>query len=289
MPSPGGLFTSCRPDRFSAPRRRNDFASFLPRPFGERRVGAHRLFACFRTGLQQSFGQHTGPTAWLAPLYPFVLSRIFLLFGIQTRTAVFFALSAELLAFGADRHPHIFYWPVHFRSANRQVVAVDVVPFPLLHVLGNPLHLGYRAFHSAFYLAVLVHSGTRANQARCGSGCSTVCCGALQGSATPPNCPSYPSLESGFATTNSARGGHSSAMPPSGPFFSSPLSARGSSETMWYFTNSFRFAATSDWNFTWETLRMRWEFGKSGCILRKTLANSGNISGWARWLTFTPS
>ena len=48
-------------------------------------------------GFSNPFGASTGPTAWLAPLYPFVLSRIFLLFGIQTRAAIFFALLLNCL------------------------------------------------------------------------------------------------------------------------------------------------------------------------------------------------
>ena len=43
-------------------------------------------------GFSNPFGRATGPTAWLGPVYPFVLSRFFVLFGIQTRTAIFFAL-----------------------------------------------------------------------------------------------------------------------------------------------------------------------------------------------------
>ena len=43
-------------------------------------------------GFSSPFGSHTGPTAWLGPVYPFVLSRIFLIFGGQTRAAVFAAL-----------------------------------------------------------------------------------------------------------------------------------------------------------------------------------------------------
>lgn len=59
-------------------------------------------------GFSNPFGQHTGPTAWLAPLYPFVLSRIFLLFGIQTRTAVFFALLLNCLLSALTAIPIFF-------------------------------------------------------------------------------------------------------------------------------------------------------------------------------------
>jgi hypothetical protein len=43
-------------------------------------------------GFSNPFGGNTGPTAWLGPVYPFLLSRIFLIFGIQTRGSVVAAL-----------------------------------------------------------------------------------------------------------------------------------------------------------------------------------------------------
>ncbi|HET7208748.1 MAG TPA: glycosyltransferase family 39 protein [Terriglobales bacterium] len=43
-------------------------------------------------GFSNPFGGTTGPTAWLGPVYPFVLSGFFLLFGIGTRLSVIAAL-----------------------------------------------------------------------------------------------------------------------------------------------------------------------------------------------------
>lgn len=43
-------------------------------------------------GFSNPFGPPTGPTAWLGPLWPFVLSRFFIAFGPYTPTAVFWAL-----------------------------------------------------------------------------------------------------------------------------------------------------------------------------------------------------
>lgn len=59
-------------------------------------------------GFSNPFGASTGPTAWLAPLYPFVLSRIFLLFGIQTRAAIFFALLLNCLLSALTAIPIFF-------------------------------------------------------------------------------------------------------------------------------------------------------------------------------------
>jgi 4-amino-4-deoxy-L-arabinose transferase-like glycosyltransferase len=43
-------------------------------------------------GFSNPFGGVTGPTAWLGPVYPFVLAGIFKLFGIYTRASSFAAL-----------------------------------------------------------------------------------------------------------------------------------------------------------------------------------------------------
>jgi hypothetical protein len=43
-------------------------------------------------GFSNPFGPSTGPTAWLGPVYPFVLSRFFVAFGSYTRAAIVWAL-----------------------------------------------------------------------------------------------------------------------------------------------------------------------------------------------------
>lgn len=43
-------------------------------------------------GFGDPFGPPTGPTAWLAPAWPFLLSRYFLLFGVYSRAAIVAAL-----------------------------------------------------------------------------------------------------------------------------------------------------------------------------------------------------
>jgi hypothetical protein len=59
-------------------------------------------------GFGNPFGKQTGPTAWLAPLYPFVLSRIFLVFGVQTRAAIFVALLLNCLLSALTAIPIFF-------------------------------------------------------------------------------------------------------------------------------------------------------------------------------------
>src|SRR6185437_123085 len=43
-------------------------------------------------GFANPFGGHTGPTAWLGPVYPYLLSWVFRAFGTFTRVSVFVAL-----------------------------------------------------------------------------------------------------------------------------------------------------------------------------------------------------
>lgn len=43
------------------------------------------------------FGGHTGPTAWLAPAYPFLTALVFKLFGIYTNTSAFVVLTLNSL------------------------------------------------------------------------------------------------------------------------------------------------------------------------------------------------
>ena len=44
-------------------------------------------------GFRDPFGPHTGPTAWEAPLYPFLTAGVFQLFGIYSRTSAFVLLA----------------------------------------------------------------------------------------------------------------------------------------------------------------------------------------------------
>ena len=59
-------------------------------------------------GFSNPFGKNTGPTAWLGPVYPFVLSRIFVVFGIQTRSAVIAALLLNCLLSALTAIPIFF-------------------------------------------------------------------------------------------------------------------------------------------------------------------------------------
>ncbi len=59
-------------------------------------------------GFSSPFQRDTGPTAWLAPVYPYLLAGIFKLFGIYTLRSFFVALSLNIL-FSAGACVPIFY------------------------------------------------------------------------------------------------------------------------------------------------------------------------------------
>src|SRR5262245_63629703 len=44
-------------------------------------------------GFSSPFHGHTGPTAWIAPLYPYFLAGLFKLFGVYSNTADWIALT----------------------------------------------------------------------------------------------------------------------------------------------------------------------------------------------------
>jgi 4-amino-4-deoxy-L-arabinose transferase-like glycosyltransferase len=59
-------------------------------------------------GFSSPFQRDTGPTAWLAPVYPYLLAGIFKLFGVYTLRSFFAALSLNILFSAATCVP-IFY------------------------------------------------------------------------------------------------------------------------------------------------------------------------------------
>ncbi len=59
-------------------------------------------------GFSNPFGPPTGPTAWLAPVWPFLLSRYFVLFGVYSRAAIVAALMLNCLFSAATSIPIYF-------------------------------------------------------------------------------------------------------------------------------------------------------------------------------------
>src|SRR5262249_17519271 len=59
-------------------------------------------------GFSSPFHGHTGPTAWIAPLYPYFLAGLFKLFGVYSNTAAWIALAINSV-FSALTCITIFY------------------------------------------------------------------------------------------------------------------------------------------------------------------------------------
>jgi len=59
-------------------------------------------------GFSSPFGRDTGPTAWVAPVYPLLIAGIFRIFGIET-TRSFFAATSMNILFSAAACLPIFY------------------------------------------------------------------------------------------------------------------------------------------------------------------------------------
>ncbi len=59
-------------------------------------------------GFSNPFGPPTGPTAWLAPAWPFLLSRYFVIFGAYSRAAIVAALMLNCLFSAATSIPIYF-------------------------------------------------------------------------------------------------------------------------------------------------------------------------------------
>jgi 4-amino-4-deoxy-L-arabinose transferase-like glycosyltransferase len=59
-------------------------------------------------GFSSPFHGHTGPTAWIAPLYPYFLAALFKLFGVYSNTAAWIALAVNSI-FSALTCITIFY------------------------------------------------------------------------------------------------------------------------------------------------------------------------------------
>jgi Dolichyl-phosphate-mannose-protein mannosyltransferase len=86
-------------------------------PF-EQEAGNIALSLSQGSGFSNLFRQTTGPTAWLPPVYPFLLSQIFSIFGSFTITSFFAAVLLNVLFSAAATFP-LFH--LAYRTAGRTV------------------------------------------------------------------------------------------------------------------------------------------------------------------------
>src|SRR5260370_41969159 len=81
-------------------------------------------------GFSNPFGPPTGPTAWLGPVYPFVLSGFFRAFGPYTRAAIVAALLLNCLISAVTCLPIYFIGRYHFRERSSHWSDLGVASFP---------------------------------------------------------------------------------------------------------------------------------------------------------------
>ena len=84
-------------------------------------------------GFSNPFGPPTGPTAWLGPVYPFVLSGLFKAFGSYTQNAVFWALMFNCLVSALTCIPlyYIACYTFGQRLAERSVWVWALFPYTM--------------------------------------------------------------------------------------------------------------------------------------------------------------
>ena len=181
-------------------------------------------------GFSNPLGAHTGPTAWLAPAYPFLLSppRIFLLFGVQTRIAVFFALLVNCLLSALTAIPVFFIGQSTFgpRIANWSLWTWSLFPYTMYWGIRSiwDTALSTLLFTLLFWFTL--------HLAKASTWRKWLLYGLLWGIAGLSNTAGtrlslFRSPESGSASGNSVRANRSFEMPRPAPLFSLRRSLHG--------------------------------------------------------------
>ena len=113
-------------------------------------------------GFSSPFPQPTGPSAWLPPVYPYLLAGIFRVFGVFTAASYWVAVAVNIIVHSFTCV--VLYWVAGETFGHRRglYAAMALASFPLLfyplvllHVLGG-VDAGVGTFHLAEHI-----SGTR--------------------------------------------------------------------------------------------------------------------------------
>ena len=97
----------------------------------------YRCFAGPRARFSSPFGHPTGPTAWIAPIYPASIGRVFQIFGVYSTGAASGGSFFELPFFGADLHSDRPDWATYGRKFGGLVAGWIWAVVPLF--MGGPL------------------------------------------------------------------------------------------------------------------------------------------------------
>jgi 4-amino-4-deoxy-L-arabinose transferase-like glycosyltransferase len=110
-------------------------------------------------GFSNPFGPATGPTAWLGPLFPFVLSRFFIAFGTYTPTAIFWVLVFNCTVSALTCVPIYFVARYTFgeRIAARSAWVWALFPYTMYWGMRHPWDTPLSAFLFALCFMATVH------------------------------------------------------------------------------------------------------------------------------------
>src|SRR5579872_1837041 len=115
-------------------------------------------------GFSSPFQRNTGPTAWLAPVYPYLLAGVFKLFGIHTLRSFFAALGLNILFSAATCVP-IFYAGKRFATLGVGSAAAWLWAF-FPNAIIIPFEWIWDTSLSAFLLATLLWTSLELAESR---------------------------------------------------------------------------------------------------------------------------
>ena len=120
-------------------------------------------------GFADPFRGHTGPTAWVGPLFPLLLGGVFKVFGVFTPQSAWVILTINSLFSALTARTT---WEIAARCFNRNVAALvglDLGTLTGRHAVCGPLGVGYLAHH----VPVLLGAGGGAAHAHPGRSAMT--------------------------------------------------------------------------------------------------------------------
>jgi len=237
-------------------------------------------------GFSNPFGPATGPTAWLGPLFPFVLSRFFIAFGTYTPTAIFWVLVFNCTVSALTCVPIYFVARYTFgeRIAARSAWVWALFPYTMYWGMRHPWDTPLSAFLFALCFMATVHLAESSTLLKWAG------YGLLWGIAGLCNTAELVFLPFAgcWICYRQFRQGK--------PFFRNAVAgavlffaviAPGAFAITGCSTNSFRSAAILGSSFISATRPTPWEPGNRSSILRKTYWSCGSIRRWGRLPTST--
>ncbi len=101
-------------------------------------------------GFSSPLFEDTGPTAWMTPVYPYLVAGVFKLFGVYTKTSAIVLLSLNALMSALVCIPIFEIARISFGERVAKWSAWGVGIFPLRHLFSRRAHLGNLARDPCF-------------------------------------------------------------------------------------------------------------------------------------------